>query len=126
MFLGGDAGHGLEPVGKMGGPLLQGPLLHNVGDGVRIRPAEKAAVGSCIADRPVHVRWKALRHDVLGKNHCPEIFCIKAHFPTPSLHKNVIGKDTCRVFAVPMETVYLIITNIVNNSPRVFHNKESG
>ena len=28
---GGDAGHGLEPVGKVGGPLLQSPLLHGVG-----------------------------------------------------------------------------------------------
>ena len=31
MLLGGDAGHGLEPVGEVGGPLLNGPVLHGVG-----------------------------------------------------------------------------------------------
>ena len=31
VLLGGDAGHGLEPVGEVSGPLLDGPILHGVG-----------------------------------------------------------------------------------------------
>ena len=32
MFLGGEAGHGLEPVGIVGGAMLQRPGLHTVGN----------------------------------------------------------------------------------------------
>ena len=32
VLLGGDAGHGLEPVGEVGGALFNGPVLHGVGD----------------------------------------------------------------------------------------------
>ncbi len=34
VLLGGQAGHGLEQVGEVGRPVLDGPVLHGAGDGV--------------------------------------------------------------------------------------------
>ena len=44
MLFGGEAGHGLEPVGEVGGAVLNGPVLHAFGNFVGGVQLERGAV----------------------------------------------------------------------------------
>ena len=45
VLFGGEAGHGLEPVGIVGGPVLKGPVLHGPGDHVGVGGIQRDAAG---------------------------------------------------------------------------------
>ena len=59
-----DAGHGLEPVGVMGGALFQRPLLHGLGDGVGHVQRKVGALVDAALPGGVHVLGKPLLHGV--------------------------------------------------------------
>ncbi len=58
------AGHGLEPVGEVGGPLLDRPLLHGVGYDVGGFDVQKGAFVDGIDDLPVGGPRELDLHDV--------------------------------------------------------------
>ena len=68
VLFGGEAGHGLEPVGEMGGAVLHGPLLH----GHRHRVGHAALQRQVLVDGPaqgfVNVLGQLFPHDAVAKH----------------------------------------------------------
>ena len=69
VLLGGDAGEGLEPVGIMGRALLDGPLLHGVGDDVGHVDVKRHAFLDGSHELLVGGLGQALLHRVLVEHH---------------------------------------------------------
>ena len=69
VLLGGDAGQRLEPVGVVGGALLDGPLLHGVGDDVGHVLVERRALLDGLHQLLIGGLGQALAHDVLVEHH---------------------------------------------------------
>ena len=74
VLLGGDAGHGLEPMGVMGGAQLRGPVLHGRGDLVGNGTLQGGTLGHALPPSFVGVGGQALSHFVLIKDHAAEQF----------------------------------------------------
>ena len=72
VLLGGDAGHGLEPVGEVGAALLRGPLLHGLGDLVGDGEIQGRALGDAALPGGVGRGGKALSHRVLVEDQAAE------------------------------------------------------
>ena len=87
MLFGGYAGHGLEPVGIMGGAFFNGPLLHCLRNGVGNILFHFSAVFDNV-DKPfVNVGREALSHDLPVKNHAAEDLRDICHTITPLSYK---------------------------------------
>ena len=69
MLLGGDAGHGLEPVGEMGGALFDGPVLHGVGHNRCRRAVKPLAFIYGTLDLLEHVLGQTRPHYRIIENH---------------------------------------------------------
>ena len=74
VLFGGDAGHGLEPMGVMSGSLLHGPLLHGLGDLVGGADVQRGAVGDAALPGAVRSGRKPLFHGLLVKDQTAEQF----------------------------------------------------
>ena len=74
VLLGGDAGHGLEPVGEMGGALFHGPLLHGLGDLVGGGDVQRGALGDAFLPGAVGCGRQALFHGLLVEDQAAEQF----------------------------------------------------
>ena len=74
VLLGGDAGHGLEPMGEMGGALFHGPLLHGLGDLIGGGNIQRGAFRDALFPGLVRGGRKALLHGLLVKDHAAEQF----------------------------------------------------
>lgn len=64
MLFSGEAGHGLEPVGVMGGTHFDGPVLHGAGDDIGDFGIEPAAFVNNALKFLVHFLGQALAHHV--------------------------------------------------------------
>ena len=62
VLFGGNARHRLEPVSKVGRALLDGPVLHGVGDDVRHGDVQALAIGDAAQHLPVGVLGQPLAH----------------------------------------------------------------
>ena len=69
VLLGGDTGHRLEPVSKVGSTLLDSPVLHGVGNDVCNIALEGAALADGALERFIGVLGQALAHDGIVENH---------------------------------------------------------
>ena len=67
MLLGGDAGERLEPVGVVGRPVLDGPFLHRLGDGIRNRGLQLVAFGHHFPHALVDGLRQALPHHAVAE-----------------------------------------------------------
>ena len=67
-----DAGHGLEPVGVVGGALFHGPLLHGLGDLIGGGDIQRRSVCNALLPRLIGRRGQALLHGVLIEDHAAE------------------------------------------------------
>ena len=74
MLFGGDTGHGLEPVGIVGGAQLGGPVLHGGGDLVGNGAGQGGAVGHALLPGFIGIGGQTLSHFVLIKDHAAEKF----------------------------------------------------
>ena len=72
MLLGGDAGHGLEPVGVVGGPVVHGPVLHFRRHFVGGFQGEGGAILHALLPRPVAGGGEPLLHDVVVEHQAAE------------------------------------------------------
>ena len=69
VLLGGDAGEGLEPVGKVRCSLFKRPILHRVGDNARDSGVEMLAERHGAAQRLVGVPRQPLPHNAVVEHH---------------------------------------------------------
>ena len=74
MLFGGDAGHGLEPVGIVGSAQVRGPVLHGGGDLVGNGARQGGALSHALPPCVISVRRQALSHFVLIEDHAAEQF----------------------------------------------------
>ena len=72
MLLGGDAGHGLEPVGKMGSALGERPILHGAGDDVGNGGVKRGAFPDCLFECAEDILGQPVFHNGLVKDHGAE------------------------------------------------------
>ena len=72
VLLGGEAGHGLEPVGVVGGPHLNGPVLHSPGDLHRQLLVQRPALAEALLPGGKGGCAEPLSHLVLRENHTAE------------------------------------------------------
>ena len=97
MLFGGDAGHGLEPVGKMGDPLGDGPILHGVGHGVGQIQIEGHSRVDGLAQRLVDILGQTFPHHLVVKDQTAEQLGHIAHsFSTSCIYKNFQAKEKRR------------------------------
>ena len=68
----GVAGHGLEPVGEVGGAPLDGPVLHGVGNAVGDGGVQRGAVGDALLPGGIDSGREALLHGAFVKDHAAE------------------------------------------------------
>ena len=69
VFFGGNAGHRLEPVGVMGGTLLNGPILHGIGDLAGGGTIQRRSLGQALLPFLVGGGGETLLHLLLTKHH---------------------------------------------------------
>ena len=62
MLLRSHAGERLEPVGKMGGAVLNGPVLHGVGYYIRNAGIQLRTILNGLFQFFVHTLWQAVSH----------------------------------------------------------------
>ena len=67
-----EAGEGLEPVGVVRGAVLDGPILHRVGDGLGDRGVERIAETDGAEDAAEDFLGESLAHDALAEDIAPE------------------------------------------------------
>ena len=67
MLLRRDAGHGLEPVGKMGGALFHGPLLHGLSNLIGGGEIQRSPLRHTLLPGAVRRRGETLLHGVFIK-----------------------------------------------------------
>ena len=68
VLFGRQAGHGLEPVGVVRGPLADGPVLHGTGHGIRDVRVKAFTAGDGGLQRAEHGLGQTLLQDVEGEN----------------------------------------------------------
>ena len=73
VLFGGRAGHGLEPVSEVGGPVLERPFLHCVGDGVRGLYVELLALLNALSQLRVENHGKLCLHHLVVERVLAEI-----------------------------------------------------
>ena len=70
VLFGRDSRQRLEPMREMRCPVLDGPFLHGMRDGIRHVKIERLALFDGFGQLLVRIRRKTLLHHVLGKDHC--------------------------------------------------------
>ena len=83
VLLGGNACHGLEPVGKVGGSLFDRPILHGVGHDIGRLAVKSFAFVDGTLDLLENVPRQARAHDGIIKYHRSEDICYRVHYPVP-------------------------------------------
>ena len=91
VLLGGDAGHGLEPVGVVGGALFHGPLLHGLCDLIGGGDVQSGAVGDALLPRLVGRGRETILHGLLVEDHAAEQFG-EFHGGTHAFHPPILIK----------------------------------
>ena len=79
VLFGSDACHRLEPVGKVGRALLDGPILHGVGNDVRHCDVQALAIGNAAQHLPVGVLRQPLAHGGQIEHLCGKAVCDILH-----------------------------------------------
>jgi len=69
MLFGGEAGHGLEPVGEVGSALFDGPVLHGAGDLTGYGTIQCRSLGQSLLPCLVRLGGQTLLHLLLTKHH---------------------------------------------------------
>ena len=82
VLLGGNARHGLEPVGVVGSAHLYRPVLHRRSDYVSHADIERLAVLNGFFERSVSRFWKSLLHFFVIEYHASEHFGYLRHKKT--------------------------------------------
>ena len=72
VLLGGDAGQRLEPMGKMGRSMLDGPILHGLCHGVGHLAVQPAALVNGLFQRQIDVMGESRFHHAVIKYQCAE------------------------------------------------------
>ena len=72
VLLGGDAGQRLEPMGKMGRSMLDGPILHGLCHGVGHLTVQAAALVNGLFQRQIDVVGESRLHHAVIKYQCAE------------------------------------------------------
>ena len=91
VLFGGDTGQGLEPMGKVGGAMLDSPILHGVGHSVGHFVIQAAALVNGLLQRGVDLIGEPRLHDAVIKHQAAEIFRYCAHHD-PLLFDNIMEK----------------------------------
>ena len=85
VLLGRDARQRLEPMGVVGGALLDGPLLHRVGDDVGHLEIERLSLADGLEQAFVRGRRQTLLHRMLVEDHRSVVFRHVRHTDPPLL-----------------------------------------
>ena len=72
VLLGGEAGHGLEPVGVVGGAVFNGPILHGRGDLTGGGTIQRRSLRPGLLPCAIGLGGEALLHLLLSEHHFPE------------------------------------------------------
>ena len=75
----GDAGHGLEPVGKMGGALFHRPVLHGGSHRIGHRQIQLGSLINGLAQGVIHLCRQAGLHHPIVKYHAAKILRYTLH-----------------------------------------------
>jgi len=92
VLFGGDAVQRLEPVGKVGGAVLNGPILHGVGHDVGHLRVETFGVLDGLPQLPIGLGRQPLALHVVVKGHAAENFGGVAHSECPLAYQFSILK----------------------------------
>ena len=79
VLFGGNACKGLEPVGKMGGPVFNGPILHGCRYGVGHLRVQVGTLIDGLFQRGVNICRQGGFHHSVVKGHTAEIVCYGIH-----------------------------------------------
>ena len=79
MLFRGDSGHGLEPVGEMGGAVLHRPVLHGRGHGIGHGGIQPCALLNGLLQGTVYIGGQASLHHAGIKNKASKIFRYSCH-----------------------------------------------
>ena len=100
MFLSSDAGHGLEPMSKMGSTLFDRPLLHGLGDLIRLCKRQGRAIQFAGPPGLINSLRKALLHGHFIENitakdlwHVQKIAHLDTSFPLLRINRTVEGQN---------------------------------
>ena len=74
MFFGGDTGHRLEPVGKVGGAFFNSPVFHGIGDHIGHRRFQVFTQFHGPMQRFIRIFWQTFLHDLVIKDHAAKKF----------------------------------------------------
>ena len=72
MLLGGNAGQRLEPMGKVGRAVLDGPILHGIRHHIRYLVVQASALVNGLLQGNIDVMGKAFFHLSVVKYQCAE------------------------------------------------------
>ena len=98
VLFGGDAGHGLEPVGIVGGAQVRGPVLHGCSDLVGNGAGQGGALGHALPPCVICVRGQTLSHFVLIEDHAAKQF---RDFLDILVHCKLLSPRDAAVFIAP-------------------------
>ena len=87
-----DSRHGLEPVGEMGGALLNGPILHGVGHHAGHMGRQSSAFRHGFLQRLINALGQVGAHDLVVEHHTSKQFRDVFHrnfLLIPSLHRHM-------------------------------------
>ena len=73
MLFSRDAGQGLEPVSKMRCAVVDGPVLHGLGDGICHTDIQNAALIDRLSEGFIDVCGEFRAHDAVVEDHASEI-----------------------------------------------------
>ena len=79
MLFGGHAGQRLEPVGKVGGAVLQRPILHRCGHRIGYGAVERLVFIDGPAQGGIHLGWQLGLHHAVVKDQASEIIRYRFH-----------------------------------------------
>ena len=88
-----DAGHGLEPVGVVGGALFQRPCLHCVCHCVCHVYVQWFSGADSVLEGGVSLAAHALRHGAVAEHQLAEAFSQIVHNNSPLYNKNLLQKQ---------------------------------
>ena len=109
VLLGGDAGHGLEPMGEMGGALFDSPVLHGVCDYGRGGAVKTLAVLNGTLHLLEYVLGEPCAHNGVVENHGAKKFGDSVHVYTSHIFEKIAAKTPCQcTTSLPFQYVRII------------------
>ena len=79
MLLGGNAGHWLKPMGKMGGTVFHGPVLHSCCHCIGNIQIQLSTLVDSFSERLINICRESCAHNSVVKDQASKIICNCCH-----------------------------------------------